>query len=152
MTDEPESAPRWFYVEGGRRMGPVAASELVAAIIGGDLPEDALVWRAGLGEWVKANSLEEVQRELPPPIPRGEEKPPAEEEDAGAGERADDPRGEASSSEGRRRRRHHRERQRPARRPNWLVPLIVMVIVVAVVLWYLLLRLNEVPPGQVIIQ
>ena len=50
-------------------MGPLGLPELVALILGGEVPEDTLIWRVGLGEWVKANSVEEIQRELPPPIP-----------------------------------------------------------------------------------
>src|SRR5258706_10589873 len=69
MTDNGETGVRWFYVQEGRRKGPLGVAELVALILGGAVPEDTLIWRAGLGEWVKANSVEEIQRELPPPIP-----------------------------------------------------------------------------------
>ena len=160
MTSDPEPGARWFYVEDGRRRGPVGVPELVELILGGRIAEDTLVWRSGLEAWVPAESLEEVRRELPPPIP-GEEDP-EEREDAravaerlaGAEEGPGAEEGEAaapSPGPGRRKRRRHRHR--PARpRPRWLVPLVVMVVVVIVVIWYLLRRINEVPPGQIILQ
>src|SRR5258706_11401576 len=69
MTGNGEAGGRWFYVQEGRRMGPLELPAIVALILGGEVPEDTLIWRVGLGEWVKANSVEEIQRELPPPIP-----------------------------------------------------------------------------------
>src|SRR5258708_26218735 len=69
MTGDGEAGGRGFYVQEGRRMGPLELPALVALILGGEVPEDTLIWRVGLGEWVKANSVEEIQRELPPPIP-----------------------------------------------------------------------------------
>ena len=159
MTSDPEPGVRWFYVEDGRRKGPVGVPQLVELILGGRLAEDALVWRSGLEAWVPADSIEEVRRELPPPIPGDEE--PGEREDAreaaerlaeaAEGPGPEEAAGEAPPGQGRRKRRHRRNR--PARsRPRWLVPLVVMVVVVIVVLWYLLRRINEVPPGQIILQ
>ena len=163
MTGDSETGFRWFYVQEGRRKGPLALPELVALILGGEVPEDTLIWHAGLAEWVKANSVEEIQRELPPPIPGKEadqpddvpaqsrERTQAEELDEAETEEAEPDETEPSESGtgggsakpgGSRRRRH---------RP-WLAPLIVMLIVVVFVLWYLLRRFNEVPHGQVIFQ
>jgi hypothetical protein len=148
-------------------MGPLALPELVALILGGEVPEDTLIWRVGLGEWVKANSVEEIQRELPPPIPGkdghgpgqvGElsrEESQAEELESESDETGpagtDSPAGSARPG-GRRRRRHRTHDRLAVSRRRWLVPLIVMLIVVVVVLWYLLRRFNEVPQGQVILQ
>jgi hypothetical protein len=168
MTDNGEAGVRWFYVQEGRRKGPVGVAELVALVLGGEVPEDALIWRAGLGEWVKANSVEEIQRELPPPIPKQDGGPPeqggapsreetlAEELDGGESEETGpvgtNPSG-GTARLGGRRRRHHRTRIRlAASRRRWLVPFLVMLFVVVVVLWYLLRRFNEVPQGQVILQ
>lgn len=151
-------------------MGPLGLPELVALILGGEVPEDTLIWRVGLGEWVKANSVEEIQRELPPPIPGrdGDGGPPgkvgelsreealAEELDASESDETgpvgtNPPAGSARPG-GHRRRRHRAHDRLAISRRRWLVPLIVMLIVVVVVLWYLLRRFNEVPQGQVILQ
>ena len=149
-------------------MGPLELHAIVALILGGEVPEDTLIWRVGLGEWVKANSVEEIQRELPPPIPGkdgGRPSPLGERsrEEALAEELDESDRDETgplginspagSGRPGGRRRRRHRAHDRLAvSRRRWLVPLIVMLIVVVVVLWYLLRRFNEVPQGQVILQ
>lgn len=168
MTGNGEPEVRWFYVQEGRRKGPLGLAELVPLILGGEVPEDTLIWRAGLGEWVKANSVEEIRRELPPPIPGKEGDQPDEvrapsREDTLAEEldetESDEtgpvetsPGGESTRAGGRRRRRHRPRYRVVAGRRRWLVPLIVMLIVVVVVLWYLLRRFNEVPQGQVILQ
>jgi hypothetical protein len=165
MTDNGETGVRWFYVQEGRRKGPLAVAELVALILGGAVPEDTLIWRAGLGEWVKANSVEEIQRELPPPIPNragadqgalSREEALAEELDEGesdeTGTVGTNPADGSARLGGHRRRRHRARYRLAARRRRWLVPLLVMLVVVAVVLWYLLRRFNEVPQGQVILQ
>lgn len=173
MTGDSETGFRWFYVQEGRRKGPLALPELVALILGGEVPEDTLIWHAGLAEWVKANSVEEIQRELPPPIPgkeadqpddvpaqsrertQAEELDEAESEEAESDERepSESIAGSGSAKPGGRRRRRHRPRYRlAAGRRRWLLPLIVMLFVVVFVLWYLLRRFNEVPQGQVIFQ
>jgi len=163
MTGGNEAGGRWFYVQEGRRKGPLGVAELVALILEGEVPEDTLVWRTGLGEWVAANSVEEIRRELPPPIPgKGDHRPdqidavaraeaPAEDADDG-GSGGTNP-ADGSPRPGGHRRHRHRTRYRLATgRRRWLVPLVVMLIVVVAVLWYLLRRFNEVPPGQVILQ
>jgi uncharacterized protein DUF4339 len=169
MTDGGDNAVRWFYVQEGRRKGPVGAARLVELMLDGELPEDALVWHSGLPEWVEARAVEQIKRELPPPVPskrsHGSDLSDVEE----LGEEADDD--EAPADEGptdeepplepgardaevvkrARRRRRHRTRYRLIHsRPHWLVPLIVMVIVVVVVVWYMLRRVNEVPPGRIV--
>jgi hypothetical protein len=166
MTGDGETGVRWFYVQEGRRKGPLGLADLVALILAGEVPEDTLIWRVGLGEWVKANSVEEIQRELPPPIPgkdgeqpdqagalpikEAEERTEAESDETGLVET--DPAGGSARPGGHRRRRHRARYRLAAGRRRWLVPLIVMLIVVVVVLWYLLRRFNEVPQGQVILQ
>ncbi|MFI5006988.1 MAG: DUF4339 domain-containing protein [Solirubrobacterales bacterium] len=173
MTGDIETGFRWFYVQEGRRKGPLALPELVALILGGEMPEDTLIWHAGLAEWVKANSVEEIQRELPPPIPGKEADQPdavpaqsrertqvdeldeaeSEEAEPDETEPSESSTGSGSAKPGGRRRRRHRPRYRlAAGRRRWLAPLIVMLIVVVFVLWYLLRRFNEVPQGQVIFQ
>jgi len=158
MTASPETAGRWFYVHEGLRKGPVDNAELVALILDGEIPESTLIWRPGLDEWAPASRVDEIRHELPPPIPVGDGS--AAERDAlgeaGAlaeGLEGTDAGDESSRSGERRRRRHRSTRYRIARaRPRWLLPLIVMVLVVIVVLWYLLRRVNEVPPGRIILE
>ena len=71
MSGRSKPGGRWFYVRDGRRNGPVALGQLVELILRQEIQEDALIWRSGLDEWIKANSLADVQRQLPPPIPGG---------------------------------------------------------------------------------
>ncbi len=158
MTASPETAGRWFYVHEGRRKGPVDNAQLVELILGGEIPEDTLIWRPGLEEWAPAGLVEEIKRELPPPIPVRDGSPAERDALAEAEALAEGPEGTAAGEEStpsgeRRRRRHRSTRYRIARtRPRWLLPLIVMVLVVIVVLWYLLRRVNEVPQGRIILE
>jgi uncharacterized protein DUF4339 len=167
MTGGGEAGGRWFYVQEGRRKGPLGVAELVALVLGGEVPEDTLIWRAGLGEWVKANSVEEIQRELPPPVPGKDShsdqvRLPSREnaltedlDEAESGETGSvetNPDAGPARPGGRRRRRHRARYRLAVGRRRWLVPFIVMLIVVVVVLWYLLRQFNEVPQGQVIFQ
>jgi hypothetical protein len=101
--------------------------------------------------------VEEIKRELPPPIPV-QEGTAAEREGLGEAEALaagllGDPTVDGPSHSGGRRRRRHRTRYRIApSRSRWLLPLLVMVLVVVVVLWYLLRRVNEVPQGRIILE
>jgi hypothetical protein len=164
MTDNPESGGRWFYVHEGRRKGPVSVAQLEELILTQNLPEDVLVWRHGLDEWAPASSVDEIKRDLPPPLPgQATDKPPAlsvamaETEGPGEGSgdsaagREQGPDGPNDRPGDRKRRRRHRYRQ-VIRRPRWLVPLVIMVVIVVVVLWFFLRRFNEVPQGQIIPQ
>jgi hypothetical protein len=161
MTDPPETGGRWFYVHEGRRKGPVSVAQLAELILAQDLPENSLVWRHGLEEWAPASSVDEIKRELPPPLPGpGTEKPAAhaaaaaeaeelsEESGDAAGGKEPGPGGANGGAADRKRRRRHRHRQ-VTRRPRWLIP-IIMVLIVVVVLWYLLLRFNQAPAGQIV--
>ena len=64
-----EPSSRWFYLQNGRRHGPLDLYGLVDLILKQELTEDTLVWHSGLSEWVKASEREEIRRELPPPVP-----------------------------------------------------------------------------------
>jgi hypothetical protein len=64
------TAERWFYLEAsGQRQGPLDLEGLVALIFDGKVPQDVLVWKQGLSEWRKADSVEEIARRIPPSIP-----------------------------------------------------------------------------------
>ncbi|GAB2488878.1 GYF domain-containing protein [Arenimonas alkanexedens] len=42
----------WFYVDNARdRQGPVSAEAVAAAFAAGQVTDDSLVWREGLGQW-----------------------------------------------------------------------------------------------------
>lgn len=172
----PSTGPtrRWFYVREGRRLGPVETDRLVELVLTGEVSEDALVWHSGLPEWLKAREVEEIRRELPPPVPAVPPPPPPPPPP----EEAVDPGSEAGSemtSEGgapappspepangdvaepgdgnghrRRRKRKHRHRDSSKKRPAWLWPLVVVLVGLMFFLWWLLRRMNEVPDGRII--
>jgi hypothetical protein len=171
----------WFYVQDGRRQGPLTRPELVRELLTLEAPEAALVWRTGLPAWTKASLVDELRRELPPPVPGALSLPEAEPEHpmpdlpadegpspAHAGE-ADESEGgdgdeealgpgdeaaraDEGSSEARRRRRRSSRKARPKAPPPYLLPLVLLFLAVMVGLWLLLRRMNEVPPGRIIHQ
>ena len=162
-------ARRWFYVREGRRHGPVEIARLVDLVLGGEVPEDALVWHSGLPEWLQAREVEDIRRELPPPVPTRRVPPPPDPVPKEAAEEASPDSGEAAAPEGtpavgedpsagdsegltngQKRRRKRKHRRESKRRPTWLWPLIVVLIGLMIFLWWLLRRMNEVPPGRII--
>jgi uncharacterized membrane protein YhaH (DUF805 family) len=58
----------WYYLEGDRRVGPVAERELLQALASPLSPETR-VWRPGLAAWVRAADVPELQDRIPPPLP-----------------------------------------------------------------------------------
>jgi hypothetical protein len=52
---------------------------------------------------------------------------------------------------GMRRRRKHRHRT-PRDKRQWLLPLLLVLLALMIGLWLLLRRMNEVPPGRIILQ
>jgi hypothetical protein len=162
---------RWFYVREGRRHGPVESTRLVDLVLSGEVPEDALVWHTGLPEWLPARDVEDIRRELPPPVPTSPAPPPPDPVPVGLAEGAASPEpgeptataGEGGpavnpdaadtelSADGRKRRRKRKHRHRDSkRRPAWLWPLAVVLVGLMIFLWWLLRRMNEVPPGRII--
>jgi tetratricopeptide (TPR) repeat protein len=61
----------WFYVKDDKRLGPVDFEQLVGLLLGGQLPQSALVWHQGLREWASADKIPEIAEQLPPPLPPG---------------------------------------------------------------------------------
>jgi hypothetical protein len=174
----------WFYVREGRRVGPFDKAPFIAELLTLDAPEAVLVWRTGLPAWTKAGHLDELRRELPPPVPgsgpEGLQETPATDapNDAGAAEKvpplpseapmsdgdfAGDlgqggpggPAGDAGKAEAGQRLKRRRHRHRPSgslRVPDYVLPLALLILAVMVGLWYLLRRMNEPPPGQILHQ
>jgi hypothetical protein len=171
-SDAPGS--RWFYIQGGRRQGPVDLPRLVEILLALEAPDEALVWQPGMPEWVKAGSLEAIRRELPPPVPRPHAptetpEPVASEEATADGTGVASADGEAplialpaaengengkDAESGRLRRRRHRHKKGVISRDfrPYVLPLLVLLLTMVVALWWLLRRVNEVPPGRILIQ
>lgn len=187
MNNLASGTANWFYVRDGRRQGPFDRAGLVRELLSLETPEGVLVWRTGLATWTRAGSLDELKRELPPPLPGvpgatagassipvpdlpgaddlsgapEEDKAPGEGEAdggsaaegdlvAGANEGKDAAEGQTASELRRRRRRHRKPRT--AGLPSYLVPLVLLFLAVMLGLWFLLRRMNEVPPGRIIQQ
>ena len=176
--DNLSSGPaNWFYVLNSRRLGPFDRNGLVRELLALEAPEGVLVWRTGLPAWTKAGILDELKRELPPPLPGVLDEPPETSsldlpdlpaegaEESGEGAESDEPSsdddvaaetaegeaGEESAADKRRRRRRHRK-PRSTGLPSYLLPLVLLFLAVMLGLWFLLRRMNEVPPGRIIQQ
>jgi uncharacterized RDD family membrane protein YckC len=63
-------AVAWYFLSGGRMMGPCGISDLAASFRSGALPPDTQVWAQGMKEWFPASALpvfQEVLAQAPPP-------------------------------------------------------------------------------------
>jgi uncharacterized membrane protein len=62
----------WHYVQNGRACGPIELSALQALIASGALSPEALVWQAGMANWLAARAVPELAASIPlqtpPPI------------------------------------------------------------------------------------
>lgn len=163
MLLAPSSATRWFYVDSGRRHGPIALDELIERLLRSQLSSDTPVWHAGLAEWVKANTVPEISSELPPPVPAVElpaPDPTLPPPESAADDEADD--GGALTevvpidvpplpAEGRRYRRRRHRRHGRGSEPRWdlLTILAVALIVLVMVLWRMFRQGDAIPSGIV---
>jgi hypothetical protein len=71
-TEEPSTPHRrseWYYVDAGDVQGPVSRWALLRLLVAHDVPEDTLVWRAGMDDWTRACLVPEVASLLPPEAP-----------------------------------------------------------------------------------
>jgi hypothetical protein len=172
----------WFLVRDGRRVGPFDRTGLLRELLVLEVPEAALVWRSGLAGWTKASLLDDLRRDLPPPLPGAPlEVPPSLEipdppmpelpeipEEATddpsapsteaplsdgdfAGEVGENPATGEEARKERRRKRRHRHPKSPGL-PGYVIPLVLLFVAVMIGLWFLLRRMNEVPPGRIILQ
>jgi hypothetical protein len=173
----PSSATRWFYVDNGRRRGPVQLDELIELLLHNRLPPETPVWHTGLAEWVKAATVPEIASELPPPVP-AVDLPSVDATAALLPEAADssesprsgdsDKVGDGKAEEGltevlppevaedalearHHRRRRHRRHLRQGREPRWdlLAILALALIVLVVVLWRMFRQGDAIPSGIV---
>ncbi|MBK1789678.1 DUF975 family protein [Persicirhabdus sediminis] len=71
----------WFYAKGGTQDGPVSLQQLQSMIKGNRLnPDQDLVWKKGMAEWVKPNSLKEFTLASPPAAPATKAPKPAKKQ------------------------------------------------------------------------
>jgi hypothetical protein len=181
MSEPARGGENWFFVREGRRLGPFDRGGLVAELLAQAAPESVLVWRTGLPAWTRAGALDEIRGELPPPLPGamagavsladlaardprpGVQPPPLpgeeidEETEALEGSSGDETADPAPDGNGDGARRRRRRRSRPpkphgSRLPRYVVPLVLLFVAVMIGLWFLLRRLNEAPPGQILQQ
>lgn len=63
---------QFFFVDGGQQRGPFSPAQLRAA----GVRPDTLVWREGMTEWVRADSVSELAGLFQPGVPQGVMPPP----------------------------------------------------------------------------
>lgn len=148
---------RLFYVHNGRRYGPVDLYGLVDLIIKQDVPQEVLVWHPGLTDWAKANTLEEVRQQMPPPVPLPAHdlvvSAPGPVLETGEFEAIADTMERSLAPREWERREYRRRHQHkpPETGPRWLTVVLVVLLGLMLGLWLLLKRFNEVPDGRVIL-
>jgi membrane protease subunit (stomatin/prohibitin family) len=62
----------WYLGVDGQQVGPLAPSEIQARVTAGTATPETLVWRAGMGAWVRLGEVPELQAapgSTPPPLP-----------------------------------------------------------------------------------
>lgn len=64
------SSPKWYYMNGGKKCGPVDESKLVSMLSSGTLGPDTRVWTKGMDSWSPASNTELMnQIDTPTPSP-----------------------------------------------------------------------------------
>lgn len=51
---------KWYYMDGGKKIGPVEVSQLVSKLTSGELPPDTSVWVSGMDKWSPASETDLV--------------------------------------------------------------------------------------------
>ena len=65
-------ADTWYYSQQGQRCGPVTSDQLKQLANSGQLQPTDLVWKTGMAQWVKAQTIKGLTfhaSETPPPMP-----------------------------------------------------------------------------------
>lgn len=52
------SSEKWYYIDGGKKCGPIDASELASMLTAGTLAPDTRVWKKGMDKWQPANETD----------------------------------------------------------------------------------------------
>ncbi len=70
-TTQAEVSKQWYYESEGQRVGPTTETEMAGLIQAGKLNHGALVWTAGLPDWVTIEETHlrgQLERIAPPPL------------------------------------------------------------------------------------
>jgi hypothetical protein len=51
---------QWYFSKDSAQHGPVSLQDLQAKLQSGEVAADALVWREGMADWMKANAVPEI--------------------------------------------------------------------------------------------
>ena len=68
----PSAGPQFYVGINGTQAGPFDMSVLAAKIKAGEITRQSLVWKPGMGAWLAAEGVAELQplfAHLPPPLP-----------------------------------------------------------------------------------
>ncbi|MBS3763724.1 MAG: DUF4339 domain-containing protein [Planctomycetes bacterium] len=65
-------ARKWYYARGKQRYGPVSLGMLKRLTDEGKVQLSDLAWTRGIREWIPISELSQIERELPPPLPKAE--------------------------------------------------------------------------------
>lgn len=69
--EPPQRMSAWYYIRDGIRSGPYDENQMTGEISNGNIHRDTLVWKQGLGEWMRADmtSLSRMLYSAAPPVP-----------------------------------------------------------------------------------
>lgn len=54
----------WYFEQGGQQQGPLVENELIRRLNTGELSKSSLVWKSGMAEWTKVESIAELSAQL----------------------------------------------------------------------------------------
>lgn len=60
----------WYYCRNGQQFGPISEAGLKTLVRNGDMDDCTLVWRKGMGNWVRIRNLPELVSSASTPIPQ----------------------------------------------------------------------------------
>ena len=71
QTEKPPVIPteEYYLAVDGKPTGPYSIEKLKEMIISGQLTPSSLLWKTGMKEWVKADTIEKLKDSFMPPIP-----------------------------------------------------------------------------------
>ncbi len=73
-TNNPPPVLQFFIAVNGQQTGPFSMEQMAQMATGGSLKRESLVWKAGMAQWAKADSVGELSSmfsNMPPPPPAG---------------------------------------------------------------------------------
>ncbi|HEY8961435.1 MAG TPA: GYF domain-containing protein [Luteolibacter sp.] len=62
----------WYYSKNGAQLGPIGPAEMESKLKAGEISATDLVWKEGMGDWLPAGQVPEIQALLAPPPPPSE--------------------------------------------------------------------------------